>query len=219
MIRKGHFFGNHYVGLFSVANDKVALSPKEDTGKFERLLKETLDVEVKKASIADSPILGIYAAISNAGIVLPELTTEEEAKYLAELFDIVYVSGEPLNAWGNNLVMTTKGAIINPDMEEEGKHIEDVFGIEVVPMKIAGYKTVGSAVVATEKGFITSYKANDDEIKRIEEILHVRGRRASTNMGSALPSIGIVANSKGAIVGELTTGVELAYIEEGLDLI
>ncbi len=219
MIGKAHFFGNPFIGVFSVANDNLALCPLEDSGKFSKTLKQILGVDVVKTNIADSPIIGVYVAMNNYAAVLPELTLEKEYSLLKELFEVVYVSPLPYNAWGNNLVINSKGGIINPELEKEIPKLQDVLGIEIVPMEIAAYKTVGSAVVANDKGFVITYKAKEEEIKAVEDVLGVKGRKTSINMGSPLPHVGLVANNKGAIVGEMSSGVEVANVEEGLDII
>ncbi|RME78954.1 MAG: translation initiation factor IF-6 [Methanobacteriota archaeon] len=219
MISKASFFGNPFIGLFSSVNDNYALVPLEDDGRFAKLIEETLSVEVVKTNIADTPLAGIYVAMSNKGVVLPNLIQDKELALLKEAFEITYVSKPPFNAWGNNLVITSKGAIINPELREEAKEIEDVFSVEVLPMSVGGYKVVGSAVYATEKGFVATHRASDEEMEAIEDILKVKGNRATVNMGSPVVSIGLLANSQGLLIGEMSTGIEIARVQEGLDLL
>ncbi|MFA6805383.1 MAG: translation initiation factor eIF-6, partial [Candidatus Methanomethylophilaceae archaeon] len=78
--------------------------------------------------------------------------------------------------------------------------------------------TVGSVCVATNKGCICHPDTTDEELEVISDILKVEAKRASVNHGVKYLGAGILANSKGALIGDDTTPIEMGKIEDGLNL-
>ncbi len=212
---RASYHGNQYIGLFGKANDKVAFLPHDVDKALFYSVRERTGVEVVKTSILESNLLGVYMTLSNELAVVPGNILPSEEEILSSYIEVVKIRSR-FNAWGNNIVIG-KAVVANPHMnDEEVKAIEDVLGKEVFRRSIAGYSTVGSLVCRNSKGFIVHYKASNEEMEFIERVLGVRGNRATTNMGNGFVSIGVIANSKGYVAGEGTTGIELARIEEGL---
>ena len=52
----------------------------------------------------------------------------------------------------------------------------------------------------------------------MREVLKVDVQRSTVNHGSKYIGAGILANSKGALVGDETTPIEMGRIEDGLSL-
>lgn len=96
--------------------------------------------------------------------------------------------------------------------------LSEALGVEVVFSSIAGCNTVGSVCRATNKGCICHMDASDDELDLIKDVLKVEAVRTSVNHGSRMVGAGVIANSKGAVVGDETTPIEMGRIEEGLVL-
>ena len=96
--------------------------------------------------------------------------------------------------------------------------ISDALGVECVSSSIAGCNTPGSVCKATNKGCICHLDASDDEVALISDVLGVEVQRTSINHGSRVVGAGVVANSKGAVVGDDTTPIEMGKIEDGLGL-
>ena len=93
---------------------------------------------------------GLYIAMNSKGIVLPNMMRERDRGHRSTGLNVL-VSDEKNNAHGNNIAVNNKGGIINPNIShEERKKMEDVLGVELVPMTVAGYSTVGSACLAIE---------------------------------------------------------------------
>ena len=55
--------------------------------------------------------------------------------------------------------------------------------------------------------------------KWLEDIFDVKVMIGTVNHGVPLIGSGLVANTKGAIIGDLTTGIEMGRIEEALDFL
>lgn len=214
------YFGNPWIGMFIKANDEVAMLPVDSTKKLDDKVLESLKTRIVKVSIGDSNLLGIYLAMNSNGVVLPNVVREEEAATMRRSGLNVYVSPEKHNAHGNNIAVNDKGGIINPHVgSDEMKKMEDVLGVELVPMAIAEHTTVGSACLATNTGFLAHYRTTEDEMKRLKDALRVDGSRGTVNMGTGFVSYGVVVNKNGYIAGENTSAFELGRLEEALGLI
>lgn len=219
MIRKSNYHGNPYIGLFVEVSEYFSLFPMDINKKLENVIIDTLKVEPIYINIAESNLNGAYALTFKDLVLLPSICDEEVTKLKDRGIDVFLIDTR-FNALNNNIVIGKKGGFINPRMEVEvKKNIEDILGIELERKRIAGYSTIGSIIYTTQKGFLMTYKANDDEFNLVKDTLGLEGERTSLNMGTQFISLSILANSKGAIVGELTTGIELARVEQGLDLI
>jgi translation initiation factor 6 (eIF-6) len=58
--------------------------------------------------------------------------------------------------------------------------------------------------------------ANEAEIKSLEKLFAVEITKASVNFGSPYIRSGCAANKHGFAIGKLSTGVEIATMDEGL---
>ncbi len=220
MIRKSSYHGNPYIGLFVEVSESFSLFPTDINKKLRSAVIETLNVEPIYINIAESNLNGAYAVALKDIVLLPSICSEEEVGLLKEKGIDVFLVDTRFNALKNNIVIGKKGGLINPRMEKEvKKSIEDALGIELAAKRIADYSTVGSIIYTTSKGFLMTYKASDEEFRFVEDILGLEGERTSLNMGTHFISLSILANSRGAVVGELTTGIELARVEQGLGLV
>ncbi|NYZ77712.1 translation initiation factor IF-6 [Candidatus Micrarchaeota archaeon] len=218
-MRKCDYFGNPWIGMFVKTNDEITLLPVDSLKKFEDKMA-FLGTKIAKASIGESNLIGVYAAMNKKGIILPNIATEEECAAIRRLGINAYKSGDKHNANGNNICVNDKGGIINVHISKgERAKMEDALGVELVPIKIAGYSTVGSACIATNKGFLTHYRADDDEVKALEDALKVKGNRGTVNMGVGFVAYGTVANIKGYVTGEKSTAYELGRVVEALGFI
>lgn len=217
---KTAYFGNPWLGMFIKTNDEVTMLPSDSMQKVEDMLKGRLETETIRTNIADCNLVGMYTAMNSNGVVLPNVVRDEEVVSLKKAGLNVYVCKDKHNANGNNLAVNDKGGIVNPYVsKEESKAIGDALGIELVPARVAGYSTVGSACIATNKGFLAHYKASDEDISNIKDALKVEGDKGTVNTGTGFVAFGAVANSKGYVAGEATTAFELGRLEEALGLI
>jgi translation initiation factor 6 len=214
------YFGNPWIGMFIKTNDSTTLLPIDSMKKLEDAATANLKTNVVKVSAGDSNLLGIYVAMNSQGVILPNIMREEEVAGLKKTGLNVYVSAERNNAHGNNIAVNDKGGVINPYVERaEARKMEDVLGVELVPMTVGGHSTLGSACIATNTGFLTHYKASEDEVRMLRDALKVDGSRGTVNTGTGFVSYGAVVNRNGYIAGEGTTAFELGRLEEALGLI
>ena len=218
--QKAVIWGNSFVGMFARANDKVILVPPNTPEKFDEKCAETLGVKVAHVTVCSSNLAGLFSAMNNNGVILSALAEREEAKRIGKLGVECDILKGRFSAAGNNILVNSRVAIVNPLMDSvDIKIIEDCLGVEVIGRTIAGYETPGSVGVVTDSGLLLHQAVEEDELKEIEEIFKVKGTAGTANMGTPFVGLCIVANSKGYLCGEATSGFEMAKIDEGLGFI
>ncbi len=209
-------FGNPHIGLFAKASDNMVSADVSASEKFIESLAG-LKVPIIKSTFGGSGLAGIFLAINSNGAVLPGFCTQEEkALFKNQGLSVETLPGR-FSAAGNNIAANDKSAVINPGIRgKERKKISDCLGVEAVPMKIAGYATAGSCIVATNRGFAAHNRATEQELKELESIFGVKGSNCTLNVGVPFVSLGAIANSKAAVFGELSTGFEVGRAAEAL---
>lgn len=220
-IQRTRIHGNDYVGAWSVATDGFFIAGNDVKSRTEEIAREALGVDVVRASVGGSALIGIYVAANSNGVLLPNLSERRELEHLSHELQGIQVEmlDTDLNALKNNILANDKIAIINPNFSRvEERRISDVLGVETVRLGIAGFHTVGANNILTNKGFVLNNRASDEEKDRIEGILGMKVEQSTANTGSVSIGLCVVANSKGMIAGEATTGYELARIAESLEL-
>ncbi|MEM3399428.1 MAG: translation initiation factor IF-6 [Candidatus Micrarchaeia archaeon] len=217
--RKVSVWGNDAVGLFAETNDEITIIGENAHRKFIDACK-ALGTEMFQMSIGNSDLIGIYAVMNSNGIILPPFVTKGEINRVRKTGLNVYVIKSKYCAVGMNICANDKGGIVNQSVPlNEVKGISDCLGVEMERMSIAGYKTVGSCCVATNRGAILHNNASDEELRAVEGILGVRSGIGTINMGIPFVALGMIANSKGYVVGEGTSGFEMHRIDECLGFI
>ncbi|MFH1520429.1 MAG: translation initiation factor IF-6 [Candidatus Micrarchaeota archaeon] len=214
------YYGNPWIGMFIKTNNEVTMLPVDSMKKVDDAVDTILKTKTVKISMGDSNLLGIYIVMNSNGIILPNIVKQEEVDILKKIGLNVHISSGKFNAHGNNIAVNDKGGIINPNIEkEDAKKIADTLGVELVPMKIADFSTVGSACIATNTGYLAHFKANDDEIEQLNEVLKVRGSKGTMNTGTGFVSYGAVVNKNGYIIGDSTTAYEIGRLEDALNIV
>ncbi len=149
----------------------------------------------------------------------PSFCSREEIGALRSCgLEVAALSGK-FSAAGNNVAANDFGAIANPEIPlHEIRKISACLGVEVVQRRVAGYATAGSCLLATNKGFAAHNRATPEELKELQSILRVEGQNCTANTGVPFISIGAIANSNGAILGEDCTGFEAGRLSASLGL-
>jgi len=217
-VLKASNFGNPYIGLFAKASDKFVAADISSSPKF-LLALEKLEVPVVKTSFGGSGLAGIFLTMNSNGAVLPSFCSDEEISAFKKFgLNILKMEGQ-FSAVGNNLAANDKGVVANPEMPRALiRKVSDCLGVEAVPIRIAGLATAGSAVVATNTGFLAHNRASEQELKELHSILGVEGSNCTLNTGVPFVSICAVANSRSALLGEQSTGFELGRVSQALSI-
>jgi translation initiation factor 6 len=142
---------------------------------------------------------------------------EETRHTLKEQGLRIFPIKDVINAAGNDILANDHGALVHPDLKATTvKKISDTLGVPVKKGTIASLGTVGMAAVVTNKGCLCHPKTTSEEQEELKKIFDVDVMIGTVNHGFPMIGSGIVANSNGAIIGNMTTGIEMGRIEEAL---
>lgn len=219
MLQLLDFNENPNIGVYCRVNDSVIFLPIGLSSKVKRLIASTLDVKLVELGIADASIIGSLLVINSTGAVVTDFADEETIRRIKAEGFTVYVIKDVINAAGNDILTNDTGALIHPEIREHTlKKISETLGVPVSRGTIGGLQPVGMAALVTNKGCLCHPKVTDEEKQTLEKVFGVEVMIGTVNHGFPMIGSGLVANSKGAIIGNQTTGIEMGRIEEALGL-
>jgi translation initiation factor 6 len=206
-------FGDPNVGIFSFANEKLAVLPAGVSEKKLATYEQALGVEAYGVGIADSRLVGIYAVGNSNSLLVPYITTEDELKMLESTGVNVVVVEEKRTALGNIILCNDYGAVFDPRLKPTTMEaVENALKVPVATSTIGGLPQIGSLATASNKGVLANPIIRDSERKQIAKALNVEVHSGTVNSGVPYPRSGVVVNSKGAVVGANTLGAELIAV-------
>jgi len=214
-------FGSASIGVYSLATEKMAIVPPQMSKVKAERLEECLKVEVIRTTIGESVLVGALASGNSRGVVLPHYVTEKEVDTIKSAApDInIAIMETRRTAYGNMVLANDKGAIADRRVKEKDlSSISDALGVEVVLGEIAGLPYVGSLATATNKGVLVHPLLKEEEQRLLKEVLKVPVDVGTINCGIPYVGMGLIANSRGAAAGFVTTGPELFIIGQALDV-
>ena len=212
-----NFNENPNLGVFCRTNDDVAFIRKGLPKKQRKLIGKILEVNVVELSIADASVIGSLLSMNSKGAVVCDFIDKASLKIIEENDLNVCVINDKINAAGNDILVNDYGALVHPDIKEKTiKEIKDIFDVPVYQGTINSLKTVGMSAIVTNRGLLCHPKVSDEEKQVLEKVFQVPVMIGTVNHGSPVIGSGIVANTKGAIIGDSTTGIEMGRIEEAL---
>ncbi len=218
MMRLSRYGGNPNIGVFAAVSESLSLVGSNATPEFMKDLEEALGVRAVPVTVSGTYVVGSLVAMNSRGAVVTGLIEDSEYEAISALLPCMRLS-EPMNAAGNNILVNDSGAIVNPEFSEDTvKELEGFLGVECVRSPIADCVTVGSVCRVTNKGCACHMDASEEEMQLISDVLKVEPYKTTVNHGSRMVAPGLLANSKGALVGDTTTPIEMGKIEEGLAL-
>lgn len=217
MLKRINLTGNPNLGVYISVNDEVAIVPFNLPTEMESVMKEALEVDLIRTSIAGCNLNGVLSAGNSNGFVVSPHTTDREIELLEDAgLNVARLPGK-YTAVGNILAVNDYGAMAGPNIKEETiKVIEDTLKVPVEIYQFADSKIVGSASIVTNKGALLHRDTLSDELGHVEEFFKVEGNIGTVCKGMPLVGACGIANSNGVMVGENTTGPEMARIEEAL---
>jgi translation initiation factor 6 len=206
-------FGDPNVGIFSFANEKLAVLPAGVSQKKLATYEQALGVQAYGIGIADSRLVGIYAVGNSNSLLVPYITTEDELKMLESTGVNVVVVNEKRTALGNVIICNDYGAVLDPRLKPDTvEAVEDALNVPVATSTIGGLPHIGSLATASNKGVLANPIIRDSEKKQIAKALNVEVHSGTINSGVPYPRSGVVVNSRGAVVGSSTLGAELIAV-------
>jgi len=206
-------FGDPNVGIFSFANEKLAVLPAGVSQKKLAMYEQALGVQAYGIGIADSRLVGIYAVGNSNSLLVQYITTEDELKMLESTGVNVVVVNEKRTALGNVIICNDYGAVLDPRLKPDTvEAVEDALKVPVMTSTIGGLPHIGSLATASNKGVLANPIIRDSERKQIAKALNVEVHSGTINSGIPYPRSGVVVNSRGAVVGSSTLGAELIAV-------
>ena len=217
MLKRMNLTGSPNLGVYISVNDEVAIVPFNLPTEMESVMKEALEVDTIKTSIAGCNLNGALAVGNSNGFVVSPYINEKELQTLEDAGLNVSLMPGKYSAVGNIIAANDHGAIVGPKVGEKAvKVIEDTLKVPVEISSIADSNIIGSSSLVTNKGFLVHRDASYEELDFVEEVFKVEGNIGTVCKGMPLVGACGIANSQGAIVGESTTGPEMARLEESL---
>ncbi len=212
--------GNSNVGVYIFATDSYVLVPKGIDPEKKNIIAEVFKLDPIEVTIAGTRLIGVLVGGNDKGLLVPTNIEDDELRLLKKsLGDSVIVETLPSrnNAIGNLIAANSKAALVYPELEKSAlKIIRDTLDVEVFERPIAGVSTVGSVVAVTGRGGLVHPDATEEEVKFLSDTFGVPFLTGTVNFGVAFVRTGLAANSWGAIVGEETSGPEIARIQMAL---
>lgn len=219
-ISKSTVLGNSNLGIFALSTEKYSVVPFGTKESVTKTILETLNVKIVHSTIANSVLIGTLAVGNSKTLLVPLNTSGKEIKLLQdnleEDVEIIEVNSK-YTALGNLVVLNDKGAVISEMFEKKAQtQIRDILDVEVTVGNLLGSPLVGSMAMSTNKGALVHPLLSEEEVKELSSILKVRADVCTINRGVPYPRVGIIANSRGAVIGTDSTGPESMRIFEVL---
>jgi translation initiation factor 6 len=211
-------YGNPNIGAFTFATDKFALIPPDMPPGTAENFSSMLGVPAFRATIGGSVLLGIFLTGNSRGVIVPNIANEEEISFIEHevKVPVVQYNGKK-NALGNMILVNDRVAMVGSGMDPILKdliagHLE----VKVHEGSIATLSMPGVCAVINNRGLVAHPLTSEEEMARLGELFNIHIDVSTINCGFPYLRVGMTANSNGAVVGEETTGPEMARIESSL---
>ncbi|MDP2767855.1 MAG: translation initiation factor IF-6 [Candidatus Methanoperedens sp.] len=216
MKRRLNISGSPVLGVFAACTEELVFVPHDTPDETLKELEESLGVTAHRSSVSGSSIIGSLLRGNSRGVAVAGFIMDKELRAIRKHIKAARLT-EELNAAGNLILANDTAALVHPDLSDKSIGIiKKTLGVDVKRGTIGGLKTVGMAGIATNKGVLVHPKSSPAEIGIIEELFALPVDIGTVNFGSPLVGSGLLANSKGYVAGEDTTGPEISRIEDTL---
>ena len=212
---------NPNIGLYGLSNDKYCLLGSNFSSKEAKEVGDTLGVPVYQADVYGTSLIGVFCNGNEDILFVPEIVRKSEVTTLKALLKPVGVEVVVLktkyNALGNNLIFHGKNCLYSPLMKDVAEEIAKK-GFKVKEARFYNHISIGSCAVINNKGILLYNDADDIDVKTVEEFFKLKVEIGSVNFGSPYVRSGILANSKGVVIGSATSGPEIMRLTSALGL-
>lgn len=220
------FGTSNTVGISLFATDTYCFAPGGSKPKVHERLEEIMQVPCIELDVSFKRLLGVMMVGNSKGLLLPNhVSPEDEERILQAASNIPDLRVEvleqtKLNALGNLIAVNDSGAVVSNKLTPESiKTIETVLEVKTMQTSINNSSLVGTKIIANSKGCLVSPLATNEEAEAFKRCFHVEQVDFTTVcLGMEAIRVGMVANSFGAIVGNSTSGPEMARISEILEV-
>ncbi|ADN50632.1 translation initiation factor IF-6 [Vulcanisaeta distributa] len=206
-------YGTSTIGVYIFTNNTLTIVPMDVPDKVVNSIRDTLGTSVLKASLAKSPLIGIFMVGNDNGVLVPSIVTEDEVNELKKNGLNVSIIRTRYTAIANLILTNNRKTIVSPIIEKEYVGlIRDTLGTEVIVDEVCGTYLVGSIAVANDKGVLLSPEAKDEDVRKVKDYFGLTVNVGTVNRGRSFLRGGLVVNNNGGLVGSDTTGFEIVRI-------
>lgn len=215
-ILKTNFYKNPFIGLYMRTNGRHTFLARNAPAKLRTQAQEALRTETVDFYVNQSPLVGLFCVMNDRGAILAAGAEREERNILKKHGYDVHVLKSSV-APGNVLLFNNHVGLATPQLPAaELKSVGETLGIPMHQLPLSGMHTIGATNVVTDKGIFAYNDVTDVEFKQMEKLFNLHGTNGTSNSGVPFNSFGVVANTHGALVGDLTSGFETQRIYEAL---
>ncbi len=205
------FSGSPTLGLLGLITESVGYLPAEVKKAQTQKISESLEVKIKKISLYNSSLIGLFSAANLKYMFVPELVSDLEIKNLEK--EVIKLTGI-FTTLGNLVLCNDKGCILSPYLAEKKYFFEKELKLKTEATTISDLPFPGVLATVTNKAGIVHKNCKDAEIEILEKTLGIEFKKLEFYEG--FPGAEILANTKGAVIPKNLKGKELAEIQEGL---
>lgn len=207
---------NPNIGLFGFATEKYCIMDKYAQPNLHKEAEEVLGVKVVQMTLGGTGLCGLFCAGNSNGVVVSSIIRDYELEPLKKAGINFVVVHCPDNAIGNLMAANDNGCIISPMLNICSKEIAKVLGVKVIVSQIGGSDLTGACLSATNRGCMVHKEATEKELKLIKKTLGVEPAVCTVNFGTPWVKSGVIANAKGFLIGDKSSGPEIARADEVL---
>ncbi len=201
--------GTSLLGVFARCTERIVLVPPEVGPEGAQALEAGLEVTAVRMMVSGSSVLGSLISANSNGFVVTYHAGDDELRRLSEHGKVARLPAR-INAAGNVILANDHAAMVHPGLSAKAcEAVADALCVEVLKGTVGGLKTVGMAALVTNKGLLVHPRASDAVFKLPVDV-------GTVNFGSPLVGSGLLANSKGYMAGDDSTGPELGRVEDAL---
>jgi translation initiation factor 6 len=208
--------GSALLGVFACCTERVVLVPPETAPGAMRTLERYLGIAPLRTLVAGSSVIGSLVCGNSRGFVLTPHASDEDRERLSSIGKVARLPGK-ISAAGNVILANDTAAMVHPGLSDRAcESISKTLGVDLRRGTIGGLKTVGMTSSVTNRGVLAHPRMTETELAELEDLFGLPVDVGTVNFGSPLVGSGILANSRGYVAGDETTGPELGRIEDAL---
>ncbi len=112
-------YGTSTIGVYVFTNNALTIVPMDVPDKVVNSIRDTLSTNVIKASLAKSPLIGIFMVGNDNGVLVPSIVTEDEINELKKNGLNVSIIRTRYTAIANLVLTNNRKTIVSPIIEKE----------------------------------------------------------------------------------------------------
>ena len=210
---------NPQIGMYFIVTDDFTLCGKLLKDEEKNQIENILNTPITHFTCYNSEIIGVFMQVDvyTKALYIPNDLYESEFKLIEEIcekhnYSLIQISSTN-NAIGNLIASTPNALIISQELKKNIAEIEKKSQKKVVVLENENYHQAGALIYSINSKTLASSHLDDNSLSKIENQID---NITTINNGSAYISSGLVSNSQGILIGDLTTSVEIQTILETL---